>query len=335
MPKKSKQIKALVTGGAGFIGTHLCDELLGRGFRVTVIDNFSSAPASNLKYLLNKKNLKLYKDTILNQKLMARLIRNCDIVYHLAAAVGVKFILAHKVESMLTNIEGTEIILELADKYHKKVLLTSTSEVYGKHICSPAHEDDDRIMGSTNVSRWSYSDAKAVDEFLALAYNKERKLPVVVVRLFNVVGPRQIGRYGMVLPRFIKEALAGKPITVYSDGLQIRSFTYVEDVIRAIVDLSLEKKAEGEIFNIGNDQPISIKELAAKVKEKTRSSSEIRYISYDQAYGGRSADFEEIGCRIPDISKIKNLLGYQPQYDIEQIIEKTVEYFANEKKWKR
>ena len=335
MPKKSEQIRALVTGGAGFIGTHLCDELLSRGFRITVIDNFSSAPASNLKYLLNKKNLKLYKDTILNQKLMARLIRNCDIVYHLAAAVGVKFILAHKVESMLTNIAGTEIILKLADKDHKKVVLTSTSEVYGKHICSTAHEDDDRIMGSTNVSRWSYSDAKAVDEFLALAYNKERKLPVVVVRLFNVVGPRQIGRYGMVLPRFIEEALSGKPIIVYDDGLQVRSFTYVKDVTRAIVDLSLEKKAEGEIFNIGNDQPITIKELAAKVKEKTRSSSEIKYISYDQAYGDRSADFEEIGCRIPDISKIKTLLGYQPQYDIEQIIENTIEYFANGKKGKR
>ncbi len=325
----------MVTGGAGFIGTHLCDELLSRGSRVTVIDNFSSAPASNLKYFSKRKGLKLYRDSILNEKLMSRLIKNCDIVYHLAAAVGVKYILDHKVDSILTNIEGTEVILRLAYRYHKKVILASTSEVYGKHVCSPIDEEDDRILGSTSVSRWSYSDAKAVDEFLALAYAKERKLPVVIVRLFNTVGPRQIGRYGMVIPRFIEEALSGKPITVYGDGSQIRSFTYVKDVTRAIVDLSLEKKAEGETFNIGNDQPITIKDLAVKVKEKTRSPSAIKFIPYEQAYGGNSADFEDIECRIPDISKIKNLLRYQPQYDINLIIENTVEYFVNKKKEKK
>lgn len=333
MPKKKK--RALITGGAGFIGSHLCEELLDRGFFVTVIDNLSTAPRSNSTFLSKKKNLKLYKDSILNEKLIERLIKNCDVVYHLAAAVGVKFILDHPLGSILTNVEGTQIILRLANKYRKKVVLTSTSEVYGKHVCSPIQEQDDRTLGSTSVSRWSYSDAKAIDEFLALAYAKERKLPVVIVRLFNTVGPRQVGRYGMVLPRFIQAALSNEPIIVYGDGLQTRSFAYVKDVVRAIADLSLAKKAEGEIFNIGNDQPISIKDLAAKIKEATRSQSEIKYISYEEAYGDKSHDFEDIECRVPNISKIRSLLNYQPQYDIGKIIEATVEYFRDTKKGKK
>jgi UDP-glucose 4-epimerase len=333
MHKKKK--RALITGGAGFIGTHLCEELLSRGFKVTVIDNLSTAPKSNLAFLAKLKDLKVYKDSILNEKLLERLIKNSDIVYHLAAAVGVKFILDHPLGSMLTNVEGTQIILRLANKYHKKILLTSTSEVYGKHVCSPIQEDDDRTLGSTNVSRWSYSDAKAIDEFLALAYSKERKLSVIIVRLFNTVGPRQVGRYGMVLPRFIKSALAGEPITVYGDGLQTRCFAYVKDVVRAIVDLSLEKKAEGQVFNIGNDQPISIKDLALKIKEATQSQSEIKYISYEEAYGDKSQDFEDIECRVPNISKVKNLLNYQPQYNIDKIIEATVEHFRSIKKGKK
>lgn len=321
MPKKAR---ALVTGGAGFIGTHLCEELLLRGFLITVIDNFSTAPKSHLSFFKNHKSIRLYKKSILDARLMRRLIMQCDIVYHLAAAVGVDFILAHPVSSLLTNVEGTANILKWAAHFRKKVVIASSSEVYGKGTRSSMNETDDRILGPTTVSRWSYSEAKAIDEFLALAYFKEKKLPVVICRLFNTVGPRQLGRYGMVLPRFIKTALAGEPIPVYGDGFQIRSFTYVKDAVRAIVDLSLEKKAEGEIFNVGNGQPVTIKALALQVKKATRSVSRIAYIPYKKAYGDKAADFEDIRCRIPDISKIKKLLGYRPRYDLEAIVHETV-----------
>lgn len=314
----------MVTGGAGFIGTHLCEELLLRGFLITVIDNFSTAPKSHLSFFKNHKSIRLYKKSILDARLMRRLIMQCDIVYHLAAAVGVDFILAHPVSSLLTNVEGTANILKWAAHFRKKVVIASSSEVYGKGTRSSMNETDDRILGPTTVSRWSYSEAKAIDEFLALAYFKEKKLPVVICRLFNTVGPRQLGRYGMVLPRFIKTALAGEPIPVYGDGFQIRSFTYVKDAVRAIVDLSLEKKAEGEIFNVGNGQPVTIKALALQVKKATRSVSRIAYIPYKKAYGDKAADFEDIRCRIPDISKIKKLLGYRPRYDLEAIVHETV-----------
>ncbi len=313
-----------MTGGAGFIGTHLCEELLLRGFLITVIDNFSTAPKSHLSFFKNHKSIRLYKKSILDARLMRRLIMQCDIVYHLAAAVGVDFILAHPVSSLLTNVEGTANILKWAAHFRKKVVIASSSEVYGKGTRSSMNETDDRILGPTTVSRWSYSEAKAIDEFLALAYFKEKKLPVVICRLFNTVGPRQLGRYGMVLPRFIKTALAGEPIPVYGDGFQIRSFTYVKDAVRAIVDLSLEKKAEGEIFNVGNGQPVTIKALALQVKKATRSVSRIAYIPYKKAYGDKAADFEDIRCRIPDISKIKKLLGYRPRYDLEAIVHETV-----------
>lgn len=334
MAKGMKQIRTLVTGGAGFIGSHLCEDLLARGFSVVVIDNLSTGSRSNISHLLKNKEFRFCKGTILNRELMENLVKDCNLIYHLAAAVGVRFILEHPVDSILTNIEGTEIVLKLADKYRRKILITSTSEVYGKHVCAPFGEEDDRILGSTSISRWSYSDAKAMDELLGLAYAKEKKLSVVIVRLFNTVGPRQVGRYGMVLPRFVEAALSGKPITVYGNGAQIRSFAYVKDVVRAIADLSLEKKAEGEIYNIGNDQPISIKKLAQKVKQAAQSTSEIRHIPFQEAFGGRSADFEEIDCRIPNISKIKNLLGYQPKYDIDSIIRNTIKYFKETNKKK-
>jgi UDP-glucose 4-epimerase len=319
--------RALVTGGAGFIGSYLCEELLLRGFRVYAVDNFSTSTKANISHLLKNKKFKFYKGSILDRALMRRLIRMSDIVYHMAAAVGVKYILDHPITSMLTNLNGTEIVLELASLYKKKVIIASTSEVYGKHVCSPFAESDDRVLGSTNISRWSYAEGKAIDEFISLAYAKEKKVPVTIVRLFNTVGPRQTARYGMVLPRLIEQASLNKPLTVYGDGEQIRSFSYVLDVVRAIINLSLIKKAEGEIFNIGSDHSISIKDLASKIIKITNSKSKIKYIPYDKAYGKRSIDFEDILCRIPDLSKIREVIGYSPRYGIDDIIKNTLEYY--------
>jgi len=321
----TKKLTALVTGGAGFIGSHLIEELLDRGMRILIIDNLSTGKKENIAHLLKGNyDIKFYKAPITNKVLLKKLIKESDIIYHLAAAVGVKYILDHPVDSIITNVEGTSLILHLAATYKKKVVLASTSEVYGKHVCSPIKEEDDRTLGSTSISRWSYSDSKAIDEFLALAYAKEKNLPIVIVRLFNTVGPRQVGHYGMVLPRFIERALLNKPIPVYGDGSQIRTFTYVKDAVRAIADLSLSPKAVGQAFNIGSNQPITIMELAKKVKEKTNSKSQIKIIPYKKAYG---KDFEDIECRIPDISKIKKTIKYSPQYDIDSIIENTIDYF--------
>lgn len=265
----------------------------------------------------------------MNESLMKRLIRASDIVYHLAAAVGVKYILDHPVGSILTNIEGTQTVLKLASAAGKKVLITSTSEVYGKHVCAPFKETDDRILGSTSVSRWSYADAKAADEFLAFAYAKECHLPVVIVRLFNTVGPRQISRYGMVLPRFIQAALKNKPIEVYGNGQQIRSFIHVKDATRIIGDLSLSRKAEGGIFNVGNDRPVTIQELAVTIKRMTRSRSHIVHISYEKAFRKNYADFEEIECRIPDLTKLKTVIRYMPRYSTDAIINDTILFFSS------
>jgi len=324
---KIKIKRALVTGGAGFIGSHLCEELLSRGFKVYAIDNFATSRKENITHLLKNKYFRFYKGSILDRTLMKRLMNQCDIVYHMAAAVGVKYILDHPITSILTNLNGTEIVLELADQYKKKVIIASTSEVYGKHVCLPFRENDDRILGSTSISRWSYAEGKAIDEFIALAYANEKKLPVVIVRLFNTVGPRQTATYGMVLPRIIQQALDNKPITVYGNGKQTRAFTYVLDVVGAIVDLSLVKKAEGEVYNIGNEQAISIKAFALKIKQKTHSKSLIKFISYKKAYGKRSINFEDMQCRVPDISKIKEMINYQPKYDLDMIIDSTIVYF--------
>jgi len=322
-----KMKRALVTGGAGFIGSHLCEELLSRGFKVYAIDNFATSRKSNIAHLLKNKYFRFYKGSILDRTLIKCLINQCDIVYHMAAAVGVKYILEHPITSILTNLNGTEIVLELASRYHKKVIVASTSEVYGKHVCLPFRESDDRIMGPTSISRWSYAEGKAIDEFITLAYANEKKLPVIIVRLFNTVGPRQTATYGMVLPRIIQQALNNKPITVYGDGEQSRAFTYVLDVVGAIVDLSLTKKAEGGVYNIGNEQAISIKEFALKIKQKTHSKSHIKYIPYKKAYGKRSINFEDMQFRKPDISKIKQMIHYQPRYNIDNIIDNTIEYF--------
>ena len=324
-PKKTKT--ALITGGAGFIGSHLCEELLSRGFKALVVDDFSTSRKSNIKHLLGNKMFEFYKGSILDIKLMTSLVKKCDLIYHMAAAVGVKYILDHPLGSIITNIKGTETVLDLAYQYRKKILIASTSEVYGKHACLPFKEEDDRILGSTSISRWGYAEAKAMDEFMALAYAKERNLKVIIVRLFNTVGPRQAGRYGMVLPRLIQQALKNEPLTVYGDGLQIRSFLYVKDAVCAIVDLSLAKHTEGEVFNIGNDQSVSIKDLAFKIRDKAHSTSEIKFIPYEEAFGDKAAEFEDMQCRIPDISKIKAAISYQPKYTLDSIIENTVQYF--------
>ncbi|MDD5129832.1 MAG: GDP-mannose 4,6-dehydratase [Candidatus Omnitrophica bacterium] len=332
MKNKLLQKRALVTGGSGFIGSHLCEELLARGFKVTVVDNLATSAKSNLSAIIKNKNFKFYKGSVLDVKLMRRLIRSCDIVYHMAAAVGVKYILDNPLGSILTNIKGTEIIFELADKYHKKVVLASTSEVYGKHACEPFKEEDDRILGPVNKSRWSYAEAKAMDEFLALAYLKERKLPVVIVRFFNTVGPRQTGRYGMVLPGFILKAIQNKPITVYGDGAQMRSFTFVKDAVDAVVELSLNAQAEGQVFNVGGAANISIKDLAYKVKERAGSSSQIIFVPYAEAYKGNAEDFEDMVCRIPDVNKLQKMIGFKPEFSIDEIIDRTIDYFRKVKK---
>jgi UDP-glucose 4-epimerase len=325
---------ALITGGAGFIGTHLSKELLDRGWEVTVIDNFATSRKTNIKDLLKYPKFKFYKETISNRSVMRRLIKRSDVIFHLAAAVGVRYILNHPLTSIMTNVKGTENVLELAAQYRKKVLIASTSEVYGKHglSCKPFKEDDDRVMGPTSVSRWGYAEAKAMDEFLALAYYMEKKLPVIIVRFFNVVGPVQVGTYGMVLPRLIGQALSNKPLIVYGDGLQIRSFTYVKDAVGALIDLVLTKKAEGEIFNIGSHQTVSINDLAEKIKKKTGLKKPIQHISFRKAFGRKVSNFEDMSCRIPSLEKIEKTINYQPEYTIDDIIDKTISFMVENSK---
>lgn len=320
-------MKNLITGGAGFIGSHLAEELLNRKEEVIVIDNLSTGSMDNIEHLKARHGFSYYVDTIMNEELMEKLIKECDMVYHMAAAVGVKFIIDNPLKSIQTNVKGTEILLELANSFgKKKVVLASTSEVYGKdrqgkHVFK---EDDDRVMGSTTISRWSYACTKALDEFLALAYYREKKLPIVIVRFFNTVGPRQSDRYGMVMPRFIKQALMDQPITIYGDGKQTRSFTYISDVVRALIELAHHPKAVGDIFNIGNPEGISIEELAGKIKKMTDSKSPIQHIPYEKAY---EKGFEDMRHREPDITKIKNLIGFKPQVELDRMIEQIIKYF--------
>ncbi len=321
-------MKMLITGGSGFIGSHLCEELLDRGFSVIALDNLATGRAVNIRHLLsNKKSFKFYTGSVMDRALLERLIKQCDIVYHLAAAVGVKYILKNPIQSILTNVEGTEIVLSLASQYHKKVLIASSSETYGKQSSKAIKEDDNRILGPTSVPRWSYADAKAVDEFLALAYAIENKLKVIILRFFNIVGPRQIGNYGMVLPRFIQAGLAGKPITVYGDGSQVRTFTYVKDAVRGVVDLSLTEKAYGKAFNVGSKESVSIKQLAHKIQKKLHSKSKIAYSPYKNFYGD---NFEDVKFRVPDISRIQKMTGYRPTYRLDKIITETIKYFQNQ-----
>lgn len=314
----------LITGGAGFIGSHLAEKLLEKKHSVTVIDNLSTGKYSNIIHLTKKTNFNYVIDSILNRDVLEKLIQETDRIYHLAAAVGVKYIIDNPLLSLQTNIGGTENVLEFANKYKKKVLIASTSEIYGKSDQIPFKEEDDRLLGSTHISRWSYSSAKAIDEFFSLAYYREKKLPIVIVRCFNTVGPRQTGQYGMVIPKFVRNALLNHPITVFGDGKQTRCFCDVDDVTDGMIKLMNDKKAEGEIFNIGNDKSISIEELAKKIKKLTNSRSKIEYVDYAEAY---EEGFEDMRHRKPDLSKINKFIGFEPKYDLDQILKRTIDYF--------
>ncbi len=317
-------MKILITGGAGFIGSHLAEEVLSRGDEVFIIDNLSTGSLKNIEHLIKNKKFNYTIGTIMDEKAMDGLIGNCDQVYHLAAAVGVKLIMEKPLETIETNVKGSEIVLRLANKYKRKILITSTSEIYGNHLEHKLKEDDNRVLGPIKKWRWAYASSKTIDEFLAFAYHVEKKLPVVIVRLFNTVGPRQTGAYGMVLPNFIQSALLGKPITIYGDGKQTRSFGYVKDVVRGMTDLMSHPRAEGDVFNIGGEEEITINNLAKEIKRMTNSSSEITHLSYEEAYG---RGFEDMRRRTPDISKIKKLIGYKPSLTLEEIIRKVIDYF--------
>ncbi len=317
-------MKILITGGAGFIGSHLAEKLLETRNTIAVIDNLSTGDFANIKHLADNPNFSYTIDSILNKDALEKLVKKSDQIYHLAAAVGVKYIIDNPLLSLQTNIVGTENILELANKYKKKVLVSSTSEIYGKNNNVPFKEEDDRLLGSTHITRWSYSASKAIDEFLALAYFREKKLPVVIVRCFNTVGPRQTGQYGMVVPKFVKSALLNHPLTVYGDGKQTRCFAYVYDVVNGMIKLMSEKKAEGEIFNIGNDEEISIEELAHKIKKLTNSKSKIEYVKYEDAY---EEGFEDMISRRPELAKIKKFIGYKPKVNLDNILQKIINYF--------
>jgi UDP-glucose 4-epimerase len=317
-------MRTLITGGAGFIGSHLAERLVELGHDVYAIDNLWTGKLSNVAKIQNNKRFHLVVDTILNESVMNELAFKVDHIYHLAAAVGVRNIMDHPVETLDINVKGTETVLRLANRFKKKVLIASTSEIYGKHVDHSLSEEDNRVMGSVKKRRWAYACSKTLDEFLALAYYDEKKLPVVVARLFNTVGPRQTGQYGMVLPNFVQSALLGKPITVFGDGTQTRSFCHVRDVVEALIKLMDERRAEGDVFNVGNDHEISIKDLAQRVKEMTKSPSEIEFIPYEKAYG---PGFEDMQRRCPNVEKLKDLIGFKPNHDLDAIIQSVIDYF--------
>lgn len=318
-------MRVLITGGAGFIGSHLAEAYLQRGDEVFVIDDLSTGTIENIQHLKSNNQFHYVIDSVHNQPVAAELVDQCDVVFHLAAAVGVKLIVESPVRTIENNVHGTEVILSLANKKKKKVLIASTSEVYGLSSDIPFREDGSLVMGPTTKGRWSYACSKAIDEFLALAYWREKRLPTIVVRLFNTVGPRQTGQYGMVIPTFVKQALAGQAITVYGDGQQTRCFGYVGDVVDALVKLMEEPEAVGQVFNIGSNEEISILELANRVKELTNSSSEIVFVPYDEAY---EEGFEDMRRRIPDISKVGSLVGFRPRMALDGILRSVIEYQA-------
>jgi UDP-glucose 4-epimerase len=317
-------MKVLITGGAGFIGSHLAEHLLKNGKNVFVIDDLSTGRLENIAHLKSNPHFSYKVDTILNEKVMDGLIKEADTIYHLAAAVGVKYVIDNPLKSIETNVQGTEIVLNLASKYRKAVLIASTSEVYGKNNKVPFKEEDDSIIGYTRLYRWSYACTKKLDEFLGFAYYQEKKIPVVIVRLFNTCGPRQTGEYGMVVPTFVKQAILNQPITVYGSGKQRRCFSYVSDVVNGIVELMNNPKCFGEVFNIGNDEEISVEDLAYKIKKLTNSKSPIHYIPYKDAYG---EGFEDMQRRIPDLSKIKKFIGYSPKISLEEMLKIIIKDF--------
>ena len=310
-------MRALLSGGAGFVGSHFSEALLARGDQVQVLDDLSTGSIENIQHLKGRKGFDYVIDSVMNDRLTAELIDRADVVFHLAAAVGVKLIVEAPVRTIETNVHGTEVVLKHASKKGKLVMIFSTSEVYGKSMAIPFTEDADLVIGPTSKHRWAYACSKAIDEFLALAYWKERKLPVIVARLFNTVGPRQTGQYGMVIPNFVRQALTGAPITVYGDGQQRRAFGYVGDVVGALIKLVQEPRSVGEVFNIGNTEEISILDLAHRVKALTNSSSEIVLVPYDEAY---EAGFEDMPRRVPDLTKIHRLVGYAPTVGLDEIL---------------
>jgi UDP-glucose 4-epimerase len=316
-------LKVLITGGAGFIGSYLAKAYLERGDEVYVIDDLSTGSLDNVRSFMQHPLFHFVQDTILNRDIMLELTGTCDVVAHLAAAVGVRLIIDEPLRSIHTNIVGTEIVLELANKFRKKTFLASTSEVYGRNSQVPLKETDMRIYGSTHVARWSYAATKAMDEFLALAYYRTKQLPIIIARFFNTVGPRQTGRYGMVIPRFVGQALRNEPITIYGEGTQTRNFTYVGDVVRGVIGLIDEPRAIGGIFNIGGNEEISINELAARIKAITNSSSPFQHVPCDEAY---TEGFEDMERRVPDISRIANLISYKNTCSLDDILIKVVEY---------
>lgn len=315
---------ALITGGAGFIGSHLAEALLKKGDRVTVIDDLSTGRFENIAHLTSNPNFHFAIETITNQTVMDRLVSECDLIFHLAAAVGVDLIVRSPIHTIETNVMGTEMVLKTARRYRTKVMIASTSEIYGKSTKAPFSEDDDRVMGPTTKSRWSYATSKALDEFLALAYHKEVGLPVVVFRLFNTVGPRQRGRYGMVIPRFVQWALRNEPIQIYGDGQQTRCFANVSDVVEAIDRLSECEAAVGDVFNIGSQEEVTIRELAERVRERANSRSEIVTIPYSEAY---EEGFEDMRRRVPDISKVQRLIGWKPRKTLNETLDEVIAYF--------
>jgi len=321
-------MKNLITGGAGFIGSHLAEHLLERGERVIVLDDLSTGSIENIEHLKENPRFSYVIDSISNRHVMAELVDKADVVFHLAAAVGMRLVAENPVKTIETNIYGTELLLSLATIKKKKVILASSSDVYGKSEKSPFNEDDDMVFGATKKWRWSYACSKAIDEYLALSYWKEKGLPVVIVRLFNTVGPRQVGHYGMVVPRFVEQALDGGPITVYDDGNQTRCFCYVADAVDALIKLAAEEKANGEVFNIGSQEEVTINDLAERVRKVVDPNVEIVHIPYEEAYG---AGYEDLRARVPDITKAKNVIGFQPTMNLDGIIEKVVEYFRGKR----
>lgn len=315
--------RILVTGGAGSIGSDLCARLLDAGHQVTILDNLSTGFRSNIELLLNGPECELIVDSVLNESLVESLIAKCDRVYHLASAVGVKLVMEKPVSAIETTFGGTDIVLRWCARHHRPVFIASSSEVYGKGVTFPFREDDDVLTGPTNKHRWAYGCAKQLDEFLALAHWRESKLPVAIARLFNTVGPRQTGQYGMVIPRFVKAALANEPIVVFGDGEQVRCFAHVNDISAAIIKMLETPACFGQVTNLGNDEEITVNRIAQLTIELTHSKSEIRHIPYSQVYGG---EFEDTRRRVPSLEKAKRLLGYQPTYDIRQIIEDVIKY---------
>jgi UDP-glucose 4-epimerase len=315
---------ALITGGAGFIGSHLAEALLDAGHDVLVLDNLSTGSIDNIAHLKGRPRFEYFIETVDNEPLLAELVDRSDVVFHLAAAVGVKLIVEQPVRTIETNVHGTEVVLKHANKKKKLVVVASTSEVYGKSEDIPFREDSDLVLGPTPKHRWAYACSKALDEFLALAYWKERKLPVIIVRFFNTVGPRQTGTYGMVIPNFVRQALAGEPLTVFGDGTQTRSFSHVTDIVGALLKLVVEPGAIGQVINIGNTQEVSILALAERVRDLAGSTSPIKLVPYDEAY---ESGFEDMPRRVPDLTKVEGLIGYRPRYSLDDILTQVIEHF--------